>query len=143
MCATAAGANWTRRKSRSWPVASGLLPANPRSAIVLAMLWCLVMAGFAVSTNYLLSLTLMLIAGFLNLTYGAMAQTLVQIHAPPALRGRLIGLYNLSANGLRAFSGVTIGVLGSLIGIHWSLALSSMVLLAACIALLGFAMKTR
>ena len=107
------------------------------------MLWCLVMAGFAVSTNYLLSLTLMLIAGFLNLTYGAMAQTLVQIHAPPALRGRLIGLYNLSANGLRAFSGVTIGVLGSLIGIHWSLALSSMVLLAACIALLGFAMKTR
>ncbi len=121
----------------------GLLPANPRSAIVLAILWCMVMAGFAVSTSYPLSLALMLVAGFLNLTYGAMAQTLVQVHAPPALRGRLIGLYNLSANGLRAFSGITIGVLGGLIGIHWSLALSAMALLAACIALLAFAMRVR
>ena len=86
---------------------------------------------------------LMLLAGFLNLTYGAMAQTLVQVHAPPALRGRLIGLYNLAGNGLRAFSGVTIGVLGGMIGIHWSLALSSMVLLATCLTLLAFAMRSR
>ena len=29
----------------------------------------------------------------------------------------------MSAYGLRAFSGLTIGVVGGLIGIHWSLAL--------------------
>ncbi len=59
-----------------------------------------------------------------------MAQTLVQLHAPPPIRGRVIGLYSMSSLGLRAFSGVTVGIGGSLIGIHWSLALSAMLLLA-------------
>ena len=64
-----------------------------------------------------------------------MAQTLVQLQAPTQLRGRLIGLFNMSNNGLQAFSGVTVGVIGGLIGIHWSLAISAMILLAVTIAL--------
>jgi hypothetical protein len=71
-----------------------------------------------------------------------MAQTLVQVHAPENARGRVIGLYNMANSGLRSFSGVTVGVLGSLIGIHWSLALSALALLACCAVLLPFAMKT-
>jgi MFS family permease len=121
----------------------GLLPATPRSAIVLCILWAISMVAFAATTNYALALGLMLIAGFLNLTFSAMTQTLVQLHAPAPLRGRLIGLYNWANNGLRSFSGVTIGVLGGMIGIHWSLAASAMALLAACIALLAFAMRSR
>jgi hypothetical protein len=72
-----------------------------------------------------------------------MAQALIQLEAPQHLRGRLIGLYYLSNNGLRAFSGVTVGVLGSLIGIHWSLALSAMILLAITVVLLAFSVRTR
>lgn len=121
----------------------GLLPANPRSAIILCVLWSLSIVGFAATNSYGMALALMLVAGFLNLTFNSMTQTLVQLHAPPPLRGRLIGLYNLSNNGLRAFSGVTIGVVGGLIGIHWSLALSAMGLLATCLALLAFAMRSR
>jgi hypothetical protein len=49
----------------------------------------------------------------------------------------------MSNSGLRAFSGVTVGVLGSLIGIHWSLALSSLVLLAITFALLAFVVRVR
>ena len=67
-------------------------------------------------------------AGFLNLAFGAMSQTLVQMHAPPAIRGRVIGLYGTSFNGMRAFSGVTVGLGGSLVGVHWSLAVSAVVL---------------
>jgi hypothetical protein len=47
----------------------------------------------------------------------------------------------MSNNGLRAFSGVTVGLLGSLIGIHWSLALSALVLLAITAVLLAFALR--
>jgi hypothetical protein len=37
----------------------------------------------------------------------------------------------MAAQGLRAFSGLTIGVGGSIVGIHWSLALSASALLIA------------
>ena len=63
--------------------------------------------GFAVSDIYALSVALLVAAGFLNLAFGAMAQTLVQLHAPTHIRGRVIGLYNMCFNGMRAFSGVT------------------------------------
>jgi len=65
----------------------------------------------------------------------------VQLHAPPEMRGRVIGVFAMSAMGLRAFSGVTVGVGGSLIGIHASLALSAGVLFV--LLGLGLAIATR
>jgi len=120
-----------------------LLQATPRTALVLAMLWCLAIAGFAAAPGYGLALALLFAAGFLELAFNSMAQTLVQLRAPAAIRGRVIGLYQMGALGMRAFSGVTIGVAGGLIGIHWSLALSAMALLAAVTALAAFALRGR
>jgi MFS family permease len=119
----------------------GLLPANPRSAFLLAMLWCCAIAAFAATASYPLALVLLLAAGFLELSFNAMAQTLVQLRAPPEVRGRVIGLYGMSALGMRAFSGVTIGIAGNYIGIHWSLALSATALLALVFVLLAFTLK--
>jgi len=114
-----------------------LLQARPRTAFVLAMLWCLAIGGFAVCTIYPLALALLFVVGFLELSFNAMAQTLVQLRAPDSERGRVIGLYILSALGMRAFSGVTIGIIGGLIGIHGSLALSAVALLAILTTLLA------
>jgi len=44
---------------------------------------------------------------------------------------------------LRTFSGVTVGIVGSLIGIHWSLAASALALLAVVAVLLGLAAASR
>jgi MFS family permease len=122
---------------------TGLLRASPRNAAVCAILWCVTIIGFAVSANYFLSVSLLFVGGLLNLAFLSMAQTLVQLQAPARLRGRLIGLFNTSNNGLRAFSGVTVGVVGGLIGVHWSLAISAMVLLAVTIALFAFVIPGR
>jgi MFS family permease len=119
----------------------GLLQPRPRTAFILAMLWCCAIAGFAVAGNYLLAFVLLFAAGFLQLAFAAMGQTLVQIHAPAEIRGRVIGLYSMSSLGLRAFSGITVGIVGSMIGIHWSLALSAMMLLAITAALLAFTLN--
>jgi hypothetical protein len=119
----------------------GLLQPRPRTAFVLAMLWCCAIAGFAASSHYALAVALLVVAGFLHLSFAAMAQTLVQLHAPHEIRGRVIGLYSMSSQGLRAFSGVTVGILGGWIGIHWSLALSALVLLGLITALAAFAVR--
>ena len=119
----------------------GLLPPHPRTAFVLAMLWCCAIGGFAAAASYPLALALLFVAGFLELSFNAMAQTLVQVHAPVPIRGRVIGLFNMAGLGLRAFSGITVGIAGSLIGIHWSLALSALALLAITACLLAFTMR--
>ena len=116
----------------------GWLPPRVSTAMVSAILWCLAITGFALSTSYYLSLLLLFTAGVLNLTFSSMGQTIVQLLSPPHLRGRLIGLFAMASLGLKAFSGLTVGVLGGLIGVHWSLALSAMVLLAITIALFAF-----
>jgi MFS family permease len=104
----------------------GLLPPRPRTAIMLALSWCAALMVFALSRSYLLALCFLFTAGFLELSFNAMAQSLVQLNAPLDMRGRVIGLFNMASLGLRAFSGISVGLLGSLIGIHWSLALSAL-----------------
>ena len=113
----------------------GLLAPRARTAFVLALLWCLAIGGFALATWYPLALALLFAAGFLELAFFAMAQTLLQLNAPAEMRGRVIGVFIMSALGMRAFSGVTIGLGGALIGIHASLALSAAVLLVTLLGL--------
>lgn len=113
----------------------GLLTARASTATVLAIVWCAAMIAFAAASHFATALLFMFIAGILNLAFLSMAQTLVQLEAPVHLRGRLIGLYNMAAQGLRTFSGVTVGFAGAYIGIHWSLGLSTMVVMVVAAVL--------
>ncbi|HYL91501.1 MAG TPA: MFS transporter [Burkholderiales bacterium] len=114
----------------------GLLPPSPRTAFFLALGWCVSMGIFAWTGSYPAALGLLFVCGFLELSFYAMAQTLVQLNAPAPIRGRIIGLFNMSALGMRSFSGVTVGLGGSLIGIHLSLGLSAALLLAIILVML-------
>jgi len=113
----------------------GLLAARPRTAFMLALIWCVALGGFALAHQYLLVLGLLAVAGFVELSFNSMAQALVQLNAPPAVRPRVIGVFTMASLGMRLFSGLTIGVLGAAIGIHWSLALSAGALFVLCCAL--------
>jgi MFS family permease len=121
--------------------ARNLMPANPRTAFILALMWCVAIFGFAISPWYWLSFALLLCAGFLDLSFNSMTRALAQIHAPPEIRGRAIGLFNVGALGGRTFSGFTVGFGGGAIGIHWSLALSAVALGLAIFMLSGWARR--
>lgn len=119
-----------------------LLQPNARTAQILAVLWCCTLGAFAISKIYLLSLILLFMAGFVELSFNSMAQTLVQLQAPAEVRGRVIGVLFMAASGMRTVSGVTVGVMGAWIGIHGSLALSAMLLLTLVLVLLAFSLRS-
>ena len=114
----------------------GILKTSPVTAIGLAILWCSSLLGFALSRQYLLAIACLFVGGFFELSFNSMAQTIVQINAPMEIRGRVIGLFNMSALGMRAGAGITVGLVGGMIGIHWSLALSAACLIAVSSTLL-------
>lgn len=126
LAADAAGALFAGIALEAW----GRLKATPQTAIVLAILWSLSLLAFASVGIYALAIGLLFAAGFFELSFNTMAQTLVQLDAPAEIRGRVVGLFNMAGLGMRAFSGITVGLLGAATGIHWSLALSAVVLLA-------------
>jgi MFS family permease len=95
------------------------------TALMLAMGWCVALGGFALTGTYALALALLFCAGFFELSFSSMAQTVVQIEAPADIRGRVLGVFAMASLGCRAFAGVTVGLLGSLFGVHVSLALAA------------------
>ena len=104
------------------------LKPTVRAAMISTLVWAGCFLGFAIAQQYVVALLLLVGAGVANLSAQATAQTLVQLLAPAEKRGRIVGVYTMASNGLRAGSGLSIGLLGGMIGIHWSLALSSIVL---------------
>jgi MFS family permease len=114
-----------------------VLRPSVRTAILCAGLWGVTLGLFPLTPTYVVALTLLVLAGAFNIAFTSMAQTLVQILAPPSLRGRVVGLFNTAVLGLRSGSGVTIGVLGALIGVQWSLALSAAAVVAIAAVMLA------
>src|SRR5262249_56061427 len=95
------------------------------AGILWAGAWGVGMGLWPVAPNSPVAICLLVLAGVFNLAFASMAQTLVQLLAPPLVRGSVVGLFNTAILGLRAGSGVTVGMLGALIGVRWSLALSA------------------
>ena len=131
LAADAAGALCAGLVLEAW----GRLQPTPRLGIGLAALWACALGGFAIAGFFPLALMLLFVAGFCELSFNTIAQALVQLNAPAAAKGRVVGLYNMGSLGMRAFSGVFVGLIGAWIGIHWSLGLASAAALVALLCL--------
>jgi MFS family permease len=114
-----------------------VLRPSARAAIACAGAWGVTIGLFPAARTYSVAVTLLVLTGIFNIAFTSMAQTLVQVLAPPRLRGSIVGLFNTATFGLRAGSGVTVGVLGALINVHWSLALSAAVVVITAAAMLA------
>jgi MFS family permease len=123
--------------------ATGWLPARVSVAVLSTFGYGLSTLFFAISPGYLLAVVLLVIGGVASLASMSIGQTLVQLLARPADRGRVIGVYNMSANGLRFGSGITVGLAGDLIGVHRSLAISAAALCLGTVAAGRFARRGR
>jgi MFS family permease len=105
--------------------ATGRIRPSVPAAVVSTLIYGLTSLFFATTGSYALAAVALLIGGVANLASMSIGQTVVQLRAKPADRGRVIGVYGVAANGLRAGSGFTVGLLGAVVGVHWSLGLSA------------------
>ena len=97
---------------------------------VFAIGWCVALGSFALTADYAIAVVLLFVAGFCELSFSSMAQTLTQLNAPEPMRGRVVGLFNMSSLGLRSVAGITVGLMGGMVGVHQSLAGSALALVS-------------
>ncbi|MET7283336.1 MFS transporter [Kribbella sp. NPDC005582] len=121
--------------------ATGWLRPTVRTAVVGTVLYGFCIVVFAITSNYVLALIVLAVSGVANFVSMSISQTVVQLEAPPADRGRIIGLYNTSSGGLRIGSGLTVGLTGAAIGLKNSLALSAAVLALAALTTGAYASR--
>ena len=109
---------------------------TPVAAMGFAMAWAVALGSFAMTRNYHVALVCLFAAGFCELSFSSMNQTIVQMKAPDAIRGKVLGLFGMSSAGLRLFSGIFVGLIGSRIGIHWSMLGATIVFFAVALGLM-------
>lgn len=122
---------------------ANILRPSVRTAIVCAGLWGATMGLFPMASSYEGAVALLVLAGVFSITFTSMAQTLVQALAPARTRGTVVGLFITAMLGLRAGSGLTVGLLGAYIGIQLSLELSSLMVVLTALALFVFDARVR
>ena len=105
--------------------ATGWIRPNVAAAVVSTLLFAGAVAGFASTGSLALAVGLLVLGGVANLVSTSVTQTVVQLRADPATRGRVVGVYSMASGGLKVGSGFTIGLLGAVVGVHGSVALSA------------------
>ncbi|HLY67147.1 MAG TPA: MFS transporter, partial [Chloroflexota bacterium] len=105
--------------------ASGAIKVSLGSALAGAVIWGAAIAGFALTRSYAAALVFLFIGGTAQLAFSSIAQTIVQLQAPPDLRGRLVGAFSMAQSGMKTGCGLTVGVAGSIVGVHTALGVSA------------------
>lgn len=113
----------------------GIFRIETKTLLRLALLWAASLGAFALVRTYPLALALLFCAGFFELSFSSMTQTIVQTSAPSQIRGRVLGLFGMSSMGLRAFSGITVGIAASVSSVHTSLAAATTAFIAIVLVL--------
>lgn len=95
----------------------------PRINVMLVgvTLYGIIIAAFALSPWFSLSVILMGLVGVVHVTSHALAQTVIQTYSPSEFRGRTMALYHMTHVILLA-GGILIGALASVIGARWATA---------------------
>jgi len=123
--------------------ATGRIKPNVKAAVVSTGIYGVSSMLFAAIGNYPFAVAMLLVGGIANLASMSIGQTIVQLEAPAPDRGRVIGVYGMSANGLRAGSGFTVGMVGAALGVHLSLGLSAAALCVGTLIAAWYALGSR
>jgi len=103
------------------------LGSDPRRQLWLAMVWVVALLIFCVSRSFPLSIGALLVAGYSQISFVATANNRIQTMTPDHLRGRVMGLYAQALIGVGPFGSMQAGILATLLGAPWAMAIGATV----------------
>jgi hypothetical protein len=113
--------------------------ANPRRQLWVAAIWVGALLAFSISRVFVLSLAALFVAGYCQISFLATTNSRLQTTSPDHLRGRVMALYMQAFAGVSPIGNVQAGLLATLFGAPWSMAVGAVV---AGLALIGVTVVT-
>jgi MFS family permease len=115
------------------------LGANPRRQLWVAAIWVAALLEFSISRTFVVSLVTLFVAGYCQISFLATTNSRLQTATPDHLRGRVMALYMQAFAGVSPIGNVQAGVLATLLGAPWSMAIGALI---AGLALIGISTVT-
>jgi MFS family permease len=115
------------------------LGANPRRQLWVAAIWVAALLEFSISRTFVVSLVTLFVAGYCQISFLATTNSRLQTATPDHLRGRVMALYMQAFAGVSPIGNVQAGVLATLLGAPWSMAIGALI---AGLALIGITLVT-
>ncbi|ROQ36570.1 putative MFS family arabinose efflux permease [Frondihabitans sp. PhB188] len=123
--------------------ATGVAKPNLRTAVVATIVFGGAIAAFALTGSFVLALIALVVAGVGEIASMSTAQSVVQLEAPSAERGRTLGVYGMFASGLRTGGGVTLGVAGATVGVVPAIGILAGILVVGAVVAAVYAARQR
>ena len=98
---------------------------------------------FAFTSHLWLALIVLVLAGVCKITAESTEMAIIQLEAPTEIRGRVIGSYSMFGPGMQTFSGVTVGVLGTIATIPQAVTIGGSVLAIGAIGIGAYVLAGR
>ena len=108
-------------------IAFGQAPAQGKILLMSALLYGIGFVLFGYSPSFILSLLLLTFVGAMDTIWAAARSTILQWLAPERLRGRIMGIFQLSNQGLNPLGQVETGLLVPVVGARLATALGGIV----------------
>jgi MFS family permease len=103
------------------------LGANPRRQLWVAAIWVAALLEFSISRAFAVSLVTLFVAGYCQISFLATTNSRLQTATPDHLRGRVMALYMQAFAGVSPIGNVQAGVLATLLGAPWSMAIGALI----------------
>ena len=114
---------------------AGLKTMKSRGLMLLGccLVWGLSLAAFAQTTSYAVALPLLLIVGLASSVFMSLNMTLLQMHADPEMRGRVMSIAMMTF-GMMPLSALPFGIVAEQTGTPFALMLSGLMLVGFTVA---------
>ena len=117
-------------------VIGGLLMAGRRTATVKGLTLAVLgfgatMIAVALSPTMLVAMLGMVVVGVFSISFTSLTNTILQLQAPPTMRGRVMSLWTVAFLGSTLFGAPIVGWIGENIDPRWSIATGGIAALAA------------